>query len=1314
MDTFAFAALAHVRILLVPVGPIPQPVFERHASEIRSFETIRLGDIPANAKDERARFMPNPLSAGHLLLSFPTHPPPHAHHPLALFRPSHFPLAVIGVAVCSQRESLTSIYSQFDDSLIDVFPPGSVFPLAKSCFVYVGSDEGPDVDLTDNLPGLVVIPNVMGNKKLYIGTLLADLCSNILGEFAMVVQTLESPIGNEYLNSSLLPLLPPQSELPSRIDTTNTGNSAIPSHHSHPELSRNSIILSSPPPAKRNSSGSAFRQSTLNVPAPKKRMSTIGVASSHGRLFKVLGDLFLLAGRVEDASVWYTEALQLLKNSQDVAWHASTLEGMATISVVEAWTAGHGLHNSTSSSREPWADISEKLSQAANLYQKSAITEGEHNYALLSYIYTSCILRHASLFFSIWSAKSWGPLAFTTMLQPGPRPYLPPTLTHGESAAWANLERLSTLSGVTRSFISSIIAQAHGPWLLHLGLRERIGVLEAMASLYACLGYRRKEAYVLREVLGCIMDLVVCGREEDGLSRPTNIPSNNGLGIQGTGPLIPAGEGAVGIRFGESSEGNDSILQLLKHICKVLGVNLEAVKLMETDEETLMNVPHVELEDFENSEPHGWPELQVGVVREAVAVAEALPDFPAVAQFSLSSLKGLRTILTPTDQLHLYSTSARAISIAKRRGDTKCVEYWSGKPVINIAITPAHLTHVPVEKPMSALQPRIPDVNPILTGVADPFLYNPRKAVVGESKILVVQNEVMEFTVTLHNPFVFDLEIQSISISATGVEFDSQPSRVIIPGNSLHQIVLSGRPLATGTLSIRGCHVQAPGGASREFTLPLITVQEEGRLARRKSALACEMGRYKYSGLESFPCAKSRKQARMLPHASNQMSHFLECKVVPEQPLLRIRRTSITHGAVMLYDGEKLPIRITIENISRFPIDFIRLAFDDNTIGLAQQSLVDGELSVFDTYETEYDLIHRSFLSWNKDETINIPPGQSHTLTILCCGKVGCTKGIIHISYAYAHRPESEVTDVFHARQLSYSMMVTVYQMLDCHGMDVLPLPSYPPLDGNSTHETNFLRVDGWGWCLFSIDVRNTYGSPFEVTLERVQDGVEFASTTTLVPPGATMRLVIPLKKFLVSSHQTSTPIPTLSDRQFVVAKSNLSTSEEQLQREFFWYREELFKIVKARWRESGGPRSGELSLRKQRMTLPMLQTIRMESVHVQVALATSSGRNEEGEHYPKPNEFICLKTVVQNLSTSPNVFSMDLKLEPSEHVLYQGILENIPVGRLEPNESREIDTGICFLTYGHFQVLAEVRSAGAHGDGKTGVASLKVNLSRL
>lgn len=133
-----------------------------------------------------ARFMPGPLAAGHIHLSYPSHPLPTTHIPLSLFRPSDFPLGVIGIATCSQNDSLSSILAQFNASLTELFPPGAIFPLANNCFVFEESDGNTTLNL-GNLPGLVVIPGMMGNKKLYIGTLLADLCSNILAEFATVV-----------------------------------------------------------------------------------------------------------------------------------------------------------------------------------------------------------------------------------------------------------------------------------------------------------------------------------------------------------------------------------------------------------------------------------------------------------------------------------------------------------------------------------------------------------------------------------------------------------------------------------------------------------------------------------------------------------------------------------------------------------------------------------------------------------------------------------------------------------------------------------------------------------------------------------------------------------------------------------------------------------------------------------------------------------------------------------------------------------------------------------------------------------------------
>jgi hypothetical protein len=220
-----------------------------------------------------------------------------------------------------------------------------------------------------------------------------------------------------------------------------------------------------------------------------------------------------------------------------------------------------------------------------------------------------------------------------------PSGYLPPTLSHTDALSWLHLERLSVSTGIPRSLIGATLSQAHGPWLLHLEPGERIVVLEMMAGIYACLGYRRKEVYILREVLGCIMDLLVCGREESEADNSTSTTNDGGLGIKGIpfGGGQTRGLGGVGVRQSESTGGNESILRLLKYICKVLGIDLQAVKLVNPANEVDAEEQHKGPPTAENfqcdsidtlQDPYGWPELQVGVVREAVAAAEALPGPP--------------------------------------------------------------------------------------------------------------------------------------------------------------------------------------------------------------------------------------------------------------------------------------------------------------------------------------------------------------------------------------------------------------------------------------------------------------------------------------------------------------------------------------------------------------------------------------------------------------------------------------------------------------------------------------------------------------
>lgn len=52
------------------------------------------------------------------------------------------------------------------------------------------------------------------------------------------------------------------------------------------------------------------------------------------------------------------------------------------------------------------------------------------------------------------------------------------------------------------------------------------------------------------------------------------------------------------------------------------------------------------------------------------------------------------------------------------------------------------------------------------SGVKDPFLYNPyaKQGKKTPTEVLLVENEVAYFDVTLANPFSFDLDVQSITI----------------------------------------------------------------------------------------------------------------------------------------------------------------------------------------------------------------------------------------------------------------------------------------------------------------------------------------------------------------------------------------------------------------------------------------------------------------------------------------------------------------------------------------------------------------------
>lgn len=67
-----------------------------------------------------------------------------------------------------------------------------------------------------------------------------------------------------------------------------------------------------------------------------------------------------------------------------------------------------------------------------------------------------------------------------------------------------------------------------------------------------------------------------------------------------------------------------------------------------------------------------------------------------------------------------------------------------------------------------------------------------------------------------------------------------------------------------------------------------------------------------------------------------------------------------------------------------------------------------------------------------------------------------------------------------------------------------------------------------------------------------------------------------------------------------------------------------------------------------------------------------------------------------------PLVLLIDLEIEPAEHVIYEGILSNVPLGHIEAGQTKDLEAAVTFLSEGRFEIRAEVRTLGAERSQRT------------
>ena len=59
-------------------------------------------------------------------------------------------------------------------------------------------------------------------------------------------------------------------------------------------------------------------------------------------------------------------------------------------------------------------------------------------------------------------------------------------------------------------------------------------------------------------------------------------------------------------------------------------------------------------------------------------------------------------------------------------------------------------------------------------------------------------------------------------------------------------------------------------------------------------------------------------------------------------------------------------------------------------------------------------------------------------------------------------------------------------------------------------------------------------------------------------------------------------------------------------------------------------------------------------------------------------------------------IFTANTFFEPEKHVIYQGVLQGIPLGEVQSGETRELEVAICFVSCGRFELGAQVEILGA------------------
>ncbi|KAK4193103.1 TRAPP II complex [Podospora australis] len=1033
------------------------------------------------------------------------------------------------------------------------------------------------------------------------------------------------------------------------------------------------------------------------------------------RIQVVIGSLYLQAGLWPNALKELSEAATIAKSVNDHVWHGKALELCLVSLILLGWAdmefqlptvllplekdkkeaVGHAIQEAeTRNPKQPrWlralqCHIPELVDRITGLY--SRITT-EH---LPPVPFSEAVIRFCRMLTALHVANGQLNSQSLEMMVLGGAPEKPlttsPRFTITPTRAHIVKELFRAFPASSSELLTTI---------------DRAVILSGIASVLGTVGFQRKKALVVKELvsilIGGLVEARTRGAADVGIHPAAGLVGLNGMNGQGNGT---SGAGALDLADGDIEEGIESFLGLLLKTYGIVGdvgtpSSTEDVAKENSDSEILARIQRQSA-----ARSFGMPDVKLNILRTCINFSEALPDFAGVLKYSSDLLRTAGSGIAPgprrenaypsiprEEQVRLSTNILKTASLSRRLGiGGLSAEYWDEFLLRGIRLEPLPVTRTPVSHnktilPGASAARSSQDVDPF---IYNPFLKRPDTAMVEST---LVAGEPASFRIVLQNPYEMDLDIESIKLDTEGADFESAVEHTVIGPYRTQVLRLSGTPKSAGTVKVTGALVKVRGCRERRFPI----FPEPWAPDSEPKIKAIGLGT-----LDAEVTTVSSVIERLKPET-------FDLKVIAPQPVVVVKSSTLPQSSVMILEGERQRFSVTLQNLSTTtPVDFLLFSFKDSTQEPLQNALGNRDATATELYEYELILAKKQALRLrNRDGRKRfIAPGQTATFDFEILGKPGLTSGIIQVDYAHLGVPPDEIAEQFYTRQVSMELTITVNASVDISRVDVIPLSGSIPeslwTKGSAPDPKAQLTADTH--CLLLLDLRNSWPSQMTIELES-SDGIRLEEH---ILPGNTSRVVLPIKRaYLEDPHAFIPALNPTRQRQFVVS-TKISPEVERANREAFWYREKILDSLKGTWRTfTGSARTGEIEMRAVRFTTRMIDAIKVDELDIDISAVDPSSPDKNVVYV---DDFLELRVKITNRSAHPvypllrlmpalchrpfNV-SLDFTRKMAKFAWNGNLQQALPL--LEGNGTTfEFTTGVTAMCRGEFEIAGTVEEA--------------------